>query len=201
MKKCCLTAACVLMAMVFVTGGISWGQEPKFGFVNVQVVSRKSTKAQELQKRLAQLMEKKRGELENKKKELMSLNEALQKTGPMLKPEAREAKIKEIAAKEVEGKLAEQDAQNSLQNEQREVEELFVRDITKVISKIRTQKNLAAVFNSAALFSADDSMDITDEVIKAYDAEAGDTGAQHKPKPAAPVQPAGPAKPKPGSAK
>ncbi|MBI5251673.1 MAG: OmpH family outer membrane protein [Desulfomonile tiedjei] len=201
MKKYYLTAVCILLATVFVTTGISWGQEAKFGFVNLQVISRKSVKAQELQKKLVQAMESKRGALETKKKELMDLNDQLQKQGAMLKQETRDGKIKEIAGKEVEYKLAEQEAQNALQNQQREVEEVFIRDITKVISKIRAQKHLAAVLNSAALFSADDAMDITEEVIKAYDADSGDAGPAPKAKPAGPAPSAGPGKPKPAPPK
>jgi outer membrane protein len=191
MKKCYLTAVCFLLATLFAATGISWGQDPKFGFVDLQEISRKSTKAQEFQKQLMQLMESKRGHLEKLKKDLVDLQEQIQKTGPMLKAEAREGKIKEISMKEVEYKLAEQDAQNSLQNKQREVEEVFLRDMKNIIIKIRQQKNLTAVLNAAALFAADDTMNLTDEVIKAYDA-AGPSAP-----PPGPKQPAQPKKPAP----
>ena len=49
---------------------------------------------------------------------------------------------------------------------------IFQRDLTKIIARIRAQKGLKLVFNQAALLSADDALDITDEVAKAYDAEA-----------------------------
>ena len=186
MRKYCLMAVCFLLATVFVTTGTSWGQEAKLGFVDLQEISRKSTKAQELQKKLVQLMETKRGALETRKKDLMDLQEQLQKQGPMLKQDTRDAKIKEISMKEVEYKLAEQEAQTSLQNQQREVEEVFLRDMKTIIIKLRAEKKLLAVLNAAALFAADDAMNLTDEVIKAYDGSA--------PPPGPKAAPGGPAK-------
>jgi outer membrane protein len=189
MKKLYIATICVVLATAIMMSGVCWAEELKFGFVNLQIVSRKSVKAQQLQKKLAQLMETKKASLEKKRSEMTSLQEQIQKQGPMLKNDAREKMIKEISMKEVEYKLAEQDAQNSLQNEQREVEEVFVRDITKVIAKLRAERRLTAVFNSMALFSADDALDLTEEVIKLYDA-----AADAPPKPAPPAGP----RPKPG---
>ena len=54
--------------------------------------------------------------LENRKKEMDTLNEQLQKQGPMLKEETRNTKIKELGIKEMEFNLAEKEAHNSLQN-------------------------------------------------------------------------------------
>jgi outer membrane protein len=176
MKKCYVTALCILLATVFLATGISWGQEMKLGFVDLQEVSRKSAKAQEFTKQLTQLMETKRGHLEKLKKELVDLQEQIQKTGPMLKAEAREDMIKKISMKEVEYKLAEQDAQSAMQNKQREIEDIFARDLKNVIGKLRQQKNLTAVLNSAALFAADDALNLTDEVIKAYDSAPSTAG-------------------------
>ena len=189
MKKYYLTAVCILLASVFAATGTSWGEEPKFGFVDLQEISRKSIKAQEFQKQLVQLMESKRGHLEKLKKELVDLQEQIQKTGPMLKPEAREGKIKEISMKEVEYKLAEQEAQNALQNKQKEIEEVFLKDMKTIIIKLRAQKNLTAILNAAALFAADDTMNLTDEVIKAYDGGAAAPAAAPKQPSAAPAGP------------
>ena len=141
-------------------------------FVDLQKFASKSVKAQTMQKKLMDRMNTLRTSLENKKKELADLQEQLQKQGPMLKEDTRNQKIKEIGIKEMEFKLAEKEAQNSLQNEERDTMESFQRDLTKIIARIRAQKGLMMVFNQAALLSADDALDITDEVAKAYDAEA-----------------------------
>jgi len=193
-----ITITAVLAAILFCVE-FSQAQEVKMAFFDWQKFMSKSTRAKEQWKKLNDLLEMKRTALENKKKELLNLQEQLQKQGPMLKEETRNDKIKEIGIKEMELKLAEKEAQNTLQNEERAATEVLQRDLIKIVSKIRAQKNLAMVFNSnVALLSADDALDITDEVVKQYDAE-GDSGkpAATKPKPAAPhaAPPAAPAQP------
>jgi outer membrane protein len=170
-------------------------QDMKVGFVDLQKFAEKSLKAQTMQKKLMDLMNTKRQALENKKRELTDLQEQLQKQGPMLKEDTRNQKIKEIGIKEMEFKLAEKEAQSALQNEERDAMQIFQRDLTKIISRIRTQKGLTLVFNQAALLSADDSLDLTEEVAKAYDASTSAEGAPAPAPKKAPGAGAGPGAP------
>ena len=162
--------------------------------MDLQQFAMKSERAKAQQKRFVQLVAKKRAGLEKMKKELMGLQEQLQKQGPMMKEETRTAKIKELGIKEMELKLAEKEAENEVRNERREAEEVFQRDIIKVTSAIRRQKGLSLVLNSAAMLSADDALNITEEVVRAYDAQgtAGKAApaASRNQKPRKPARPA-----------
>lgn len=198
MKKCLVILSMGFAAILFaVPFHECLAQEAKFAFVDFQKFAAKSKRAQNQQQKFAQMVDAKRAALETKKKEMEALNEQLQKQGPMLKEETRNEKIKQLGIKEMEFKLAEKEAQNALQNEYREQQEILKRDITKVINQIRAAKHYTLIFDSAALLSADDALDITDEVVRLYDAEPEDAkGAAAKPKPAAPTQAPAPAKPK-----
>jgi len=199
MKKAFLALIVGVAALLVVTSFHDTdAQGVKFAFVDFQKFAAKSKRAQNQQQKFAQMVDAKRVALENKKKEMDALNEQLQKQGPMLKEETRNEMIKQLGIKEMELKLAEKEAQNALQNEQREQQEIFRRDITKIINQLRTQKNYTLIFDSAALLSADDALDITDEVVQLYDASEDDSKAA-KPKPAAPsaAPTQTPAKPKP----
>lgn len=195
MRKHFLTFVCAVSALVLICVVTGQAQDLKVAFVDLQKFASKSVKAQTMQKKLMDRMNTLRTSLENKKKELADLQEQLQKQGPMLKEDTRNQKIKEIGIKEMEFKLAEKEAQNSLQNEERDTMESFQRDLTKIIARIRAQKGLMMVFNQAALLSADDALDITEDVAKAYDAEAAAPAAAPKKAPAAGPAPA-PAAPK-----
>jgi len=142
-----------------------------------------------MQKNFSELNEIKRTGLEKKQNELKALTDQLQKQGPMLKEETRNEKIKEIGMKEMELKLAQKQAETELQNEARALDESMMRDLHKIIGELRKKKNLSLIFNStAALLSADDSLDVTEDVVKMYDASAGaKPAATEKPKPAAPA--------------
>ncbi len=177
MRKHLLAFVCVISVLAFVGVGMGAAQDLKVGFVDLQKFASKSVKAQAMQKKLMDLMNTKRQALENKKKELLELQEKFQKQGPMLKEETRNQMMKDIGIKEMEFKLAEKEAQNSLQNEEREAMESFQRELVKIIAQIRTKKGLTMIFNQAALLSADDALDITDEVAKAYDAATAPAAA------------------------
>lgn len=195
MRKHFLAFVCAVSALILVCVVTGQAQDLKVAFVDLQKFASKSVKAQTMQKKLMDRMNTLRTSLESKKKELADLQEQLQKQGPMLKEDTRNQKIKEIGIKEMEFKLAEKEAQNSLQNEERDTMESFQRDLTKIIARIRAQKGLIMVFNQAALLSADDALDITEDVAKAYDAEAAAPAAAPKKAPAAGPAPA-PAAPK-----
>jgi len=171
MKRLVITFIAATCA-AFLGFGNCAAENMSVGFVDFQTLLQKSKKAQETQKKLQLLVQKKSAELDARKKELLQLQDELQKQGPMLKEETRNEKIKIIGMKEMEYKLAEQEAKKSLQKEQRDVEEAFHRDITKIIGQIRQQKNLTMVFNAAALLSVDDKLNLTEEVVRVYDAAA-----------------------------
>jgi outer membrane protein len=193
MKRSILIAILAVSCAAFAFASVCSAQAGKVAFVDFQKFAKKSLKAQEQQKALVNKISAKRRDLENKKKEYDRLREELQKQGPMLKEDTRNAKMKELAMRELELKMAEKEAEEYLRNEQREAEEIFRRDISKVIAAIRTEKKLMMVLNSAALLAADDAMDISDEVAKRYDAQAGGAKAAA---PAPAKKPAGPAKSK-----
>jgi outer membrane protein len=184
MRKLLLTFVCAVSVsvLVFVGVGTAVSADLKVGFVDLQKFASMSTKARAMQKRLMDLMNSKRKSLEDKKKELEDLVEKLKKQGPMLKEDTRTQMQKDIGIKEMELKLAEKEAQNTLQNEEQEAMKIFQRDLVNIIAKIRAQKGLTMIFNQAALLSADDALDITADVAKAYDATAAAPAAAPKPK-------------------
>jgi outer membrane protein len=179
--------------------GTSFAQNPlTVAYVDLQQFQAKSKRIQEMQKRFSELNNIKRTGLEKKQNELKALSDQLQKQGPMLKEETRNDKIKELGMKEMELKLAQKQAETELQNEARALDESMMRDLIKIIGALRKQKNLSLILNStSAILSADDSLDITEEVAKLYDSSAGSKpAAAEKGKPATPPAAQHP-KPKP----
>jgi len=193
MRRHLVKVLCAAVAVSFLGYGVCSAQGITIGYVDLQKFLAKSTKAQAAQKKLMELSNKKREELEKKQKELLELNDQLKKQGPMLKEETRNQKIRELQIKEMDLKLAQKEAEALLQNEQRDLDETARRDLSKIFDRVRTQKKLTVLLNGATLLSADPSLDLTDEVVKIYDAEASTGKPAAAPTRAKPA----PAKPKP----
>jgi Skp family chaperone for outer membrane proteins len=200
---------CAASATALVCAITGLAQDLKVGFVDLQKFATKSVKAQEMQKKLTDLLSNM--PMANERKELATLEEQFLKQDPMLR-ETRFQLAEEIRIKAIEiKKLAEEmsrhraldrdvpDAGRFLQDDY--IESALVRwyelnnrgnvnyqpDLVKIIDRIRRQKGLSIVFNQPAFLSAEGSLDITDEVAEAYDAEP-----DPDPKaPAAPPRPKG----------
>lgn len=179
------------MIVVFAAASLCAAQEPKVAFVNIMQFMQKSIQAKESQRKLQALKDQKKNALDRKVDEIRALKEKLEKTGPMLKEETRNAMIRDVSIKETELKLAQQEAESSLQSAFRDWEQTMQQDLTKIVSQIRVEKKLAYIARAEALLAYDPAMDITDEVISRYDASHAGAPAAH-PKKAAPA----PAKPK-----
>jgi len=188
-----------LVTAAFAFSATAQAQAPKIAFVDLQKFAQQSKRYRAQQKKLIELAQRKQAELEKKKEQLISLQEDLKKQGPMLKEDTRNARVKELGIKEMELKLSEKQAQNLLKSHQREYMEMLQKEIRKIISGIRKQKKLTLIFNSGALLGADDTLDITVDLVKAYDrAAAAPVARKPAAKPAAPrAKPRAPVKPKP----
>ncbi len=190
MKTRALITGVAAATLLFFSLGMCQAQDLKVGFFDIMKFGEKSQRAKEQQQKFMHSVEKEKNSIENKKKELLELQDKIQKQGPMLKEETRQAMVKDFNIKKMELEMADKDAQAKLQNEQREASEILQRELRKIIGHIRTQKKLTLILNGEALLSADDALDVTEDVIKVFDAEAGKAPA---PKPAAGPKPAGPA--------
>jgi outer membrane protein len=171
MKRHAVTAVCAMLTMLIFSTGICLAQQLKIGFVDFVEFATKSKRAQAQQKKFQQLVAQKQGALHKKKKEMEDLQEQIQKQSPMLTEEKRNQMIKDLGIKEMELKLAQREAENLLRNEQRDAQEVFQRDVVKIVSEIRKQKGLTMILNASALLSVDDALNVTDAVVKAYDAQ------------------------------
>jgi outer membrane protein len=198
-------SAFLLSALAFT--GLVHAENGAIAVVNMGKFAEKSQKFVAMQKKFNDLMVKKQAEFEEKKEKLLAMQEDLKKQGPMLKEDTQNARIKDIGIKEMELKLFEKQVQTQMQNEQRDSMEVFRRDIGAIAAQVRKQKGLKLILMSDLIMSYDETLDITEEVAKLYDAQPSAEAPKPAPKPQAappaagpakaPAKPAGPAAPAP----
>jgi outer membrane protein len=173
MRKTFAIAIMVIFATASLFSTQVFAQGLKVGFVDFAKFAQQSKKAQAMQKKLQNMFMKEREKLEKMQKDMVSLKEKIQKQGPMLTEAKRKEMIKKLGIMEMEFKLSEKEAQDRIQNAQRDQQKAFRDEISDVIKKIRQKQNYAIIFDSAALLSAADAFDITMQVVKLYDASPG----------------------------
>lgn len=164
-------------------------QGAKVAYVVLQRIANESADGRVATTRIQALQQKKAAELNEKNKQLTSMQQKLEKEGAVMNASAAADLQKNIEKLNVEVQRFTQDAQAEVQELQQELQQEFQQRLEPVLSQVATEMGLQFVFNGpdAGLVWADSALDISAEVIKKLDASSG----KPAPKPAAPTKPPG----------
>jgi Skp family chaperone for outer membrane proteins len=145
--------------------------EMKIGIINPQIVLQNSVKGKEVIERLRSLNMTKQKKYESMQKEIETLEKDI--LSPALNQDSRDKKTADLQNKRTEIKRFAEDAQKeSMAMQQKEFESLQ-RELMPIIESIAKGDGLSVVLdlNTAGVTYFEPSADITDKVIKAYDAK------------------------------
>ena len=163
-------------------------QGAKVAYVVLQRIANESADGRVATTRIQALQQKKAAELNERNKQLQTMQQKLEKEGSVMSASAAADLQKNIEKQTLEVQRFTQDAQAEVQELQQSLQQEFQQRLEPVLQQVATEMGLQFVFNGpdAGLVWADSSLDISSEVIKKLDSA----------KPAAPKPPAaGPAAP------
>ena len=150
-----------------------WASELRVGSVDIQRAVNECNAGKEAKKNLMKDAEKFQRQVADKQRELQGLKESFEKQGPMLTAEARATKEKEYQTRMKEFQRWGEDAQNELNQKRMEMERKIAIDLFKVVQKIGADENYTVILekNEQIVLFSSKAIDLTDRVIKAYDAQ------------------------------
>ena len=156
----------------------------RFAFINIQRIASDSIEGKASSSKLEALRAKKASDLNDRNKAIEGL-QAKQKS-TVMSDEARAQAQKEIDRIQVEIQRMTQDAQQEMQDMQNELQVDFQRKVAPIIQLVAQEKSIQMLFSQgdSGLVWADTGLDLTNEVIRRFDAVA----AAAKPAPAAPIK-------------
>ncbi|MGZ3525755.1 MAG: OmpH family outer membrane protein [Thermodesulfobacteriota bacterium] len=145
----------------------------KVAYVDIQKAVNDSNAGKEAKKAITKDVEKFQHLVADKQKELQALKESLDKQVLMLTPDARANKEKEYQNKLREFQRWGEDTQNEVNQKRMEMERNISAALIKVIQKIGADEGYTVILekNESIVLYVAKSIDITDRVIKAYDAQ------------------------------
>jgi len=173
----------------------------KYAWVNIQLVAAHSAEGKVAAEKIKALQEQKTRELQDKNKALQANQQKLEQGGSVMSEQARAQLQAEIEKQQRDINRFSEDAQQDVQTLAEQVELDFNRKVIAVVGKVAQQKQVHFVFNGtqSGLIWADAGLDLTAEVIQAFDAPApaaAPSAAAPTPTTPAPTAPA-PAAPTP----
>jgi len=144
----------------------------KFAFVDIQVIASNSAEGKAATAKLDELRKKKNTELQSKATALKGMQDKLQAGGTVLSDSARAQLQKDIEKGQRDLEYAQQDAQTEVQDMTNQLQEEFQTKLNPILEQIRADKGLLMIFSSrdAGIVAADMGLDLSDEVIKRFDA-------------------------------
>ncbi len=145
----------------------------KIGVVDIQRVLNECNEGKESKKALAKEVENVQRLGVEKQKGLQDMKAAYEKQAPMLNAEARATKERELQTKLRDFQRWGQDKENELKQKQMELERNISIGLQKVIQKLGADEGYTVILYKSEniVFYASKTIDITDRVIKAYDAQ------------------------------
>jgi outer membrane protein len=153
--------------------GSALAADYKIAYVDIQRAVNESNAGKDAKKAITKEVEKFQRLIADKQKELQTLKESLEKQAPMLTPDARTTREKEYQNKLREFQRWGEDTQNEINQKRMEVERNISIGLLKVIQKVGADDGYTLILekNESLVLFVSKTIDITDRVIKAYDAQ------------------------------
>ena len=147
--------------------------QAKIAVINMQKVVRKSVAGQKAMKELNKKFEGLQKKLKVKQDELTAFKDDFEKKGPLMNDDARAEKERELKKALRDFKDQSDDAQFEMRQAESKSMEPVLKELEKVVTRIGEEGGYTIILekNMPGIYFNTSNIDITDEVIKAYDNE------------------------------
>jgi len=145
-------------------------EDGKIGVVDLQRCMRESVEGERILNELKEKKESLQKQLDKKQDELVELKKDLEKQSMMLSMDAKEDKEKEFERKRREFQYFYKDLREEMKEAEAEAREKMLDELQEVVTAYREQQSYLLIleYRSGGIMGYDKSIDITDEIIKAY---------------------------------
>ncbi len=145
----------------------------KIGFCDIDRAANDSEEGKKAIVGLRDYMSSAQAAVLEKGRALDKLKGDLDKQGPMMSADARQSKIDELQRSETEYQRMVSDAKTEFEKKRRELTESVYKEILEAIDKYGQQNKYSVILPVQSMFYRDESLDITDIIIKKYNEKKG----------------------------
>jgi outer membrane protein len=164
----------VLLLGLFVSGTIVQATEVRIGYVELEKVLQNSKKGQEKRKVVQEKGTELNNVIKSNQQDLKALKQAYEKKALMLSEDARKEKEREYQQRLKEFERLVKDSREELKRMEVEITTEMLKEIQEIINKIAKKEKYSLILEKndriPVILFASESLDITDKVIKAFDA-------------------------------
>ena len=142
----------------------------KLGVIDTQKILRESKAAKAAQSVFMKDLEAKRAVYQAKEKEIKTLDEELKNQNIKLSAEIRQEKTEKLAQEVKELKRLGADMEEELKKKEVELTRRLLSEIVQIVKTFSKKEHYTVILEKGSVVVADDAIDVTDRIIKLYDA-------------------------------
>jgi outer membrane protein len=154
--------------------------EVKLAYVDIQRALNDCRNGKAAKSEFRGRLERVQSQLEGEQSEVQRLKDELEKKGPLMQPDQRQNLEQQYTRKLRDFQDDYKNTRDTLQEKDNEITGAIVRDLATIVRQIGERSGYTMVMEKGNLLWATPATDITDEVIRGYDAtnaKAGTLGA------------------------
>ena len=148
-----------------------FAETQKIGYVDLQKALNLSSAGKEAKEKIKTKVQTYDAEVRERQEELKKLKDDLEKQAMLLSEEARNAKERDYQQKVKDYQRFTKDIQETLQQTDADLTRKILESLLKVVQEVGKSEGYTLVLEKteSSIVYADESIDISDEVIKAFD--------------------------------
>lgn len=158
----------LLLLPVF--GGVSTAADGKIGVIDTQKIMRESKAAKKARDILMKDLEAKRAKFKAEEDQARKLDEELKRDAQNMTPAARQEKAEKLEKEVKELGRLKSDLEEDFRKKDAEVFRKVLGDVINVVKEVTKKEKFTVIFEKRYVVASDDAIDITDKIIKLYDA-------------------------------
>ena len=147
--------------------------EGKIAFVNLQRAVEESAAGKAALAEFQTYVANKRTEIEADQKSLTTLQEDIERKAVVMNEDEKRKLVREFEDKQIDFRRKVEEAQVDLQARQQTVYNELGGKVKQEVLKLGTSGGYTAILDSGAALYSDSASDVTDQIIKAFDANNG----------------------------
>ncbi len=162
----------IMMLGLFSAGAAHGAQQAcKIGLIDMQKFQQESTAFQKIRLRLEKKFAKLKNKLDTQKKEITKLEDELKKQSLMLSLDAKEDKQRDLEKKKRYYKYLYNELSQEMRDAEQDAKRAVAKDVEKIVGQIGEKEGYTIILEKGTigLIYYKDSIDITDQVVAAYD--------------------------------
>lgn len=158
-----------VLLFVFLFGGSSWADSAKIAIVDTQKVLQESKAAKEARASLMDDIKEKRALYQKKQEEALKLQKELSLKSKGSSPEALRGEREKLALEVKNLKRLKVDMEEDLRRKNVELTQKILQEVREVVKNYRKKKKYTVILEKRSVITSDESIDITEQIIKLYD--------------------------------